>query len=54
MDVIVNEMKDNKLEREIIGKWVNYIIDIIFPYIRDLEVTEDVATIKHSNKKLIV
>jgi hypothetical protein len=52
MDVIVNEMKDNKLEREIIGKWVNYIIDIIFPYIRDLEVTEDVATIKHLNKKL--
>ena len=52
MDIIVNEMKDNKLEGEIISKWVNYIIDIIFSSIRDLDVTEDVITIKDLNKKL--
>jgi len=52
MGIIVNEMEDNKLQREVINKWVNYIIDIIFSYIRDLDVKEDVITIKDLNKKL--
>ena len=52
MGIIVNEMEDNKLQREIINKWVNYIIDIIFSSIRDLDVKEDVITIKDLNKKL--